>query len=116
MEEIYALSDKQIQSKIGNRCKQMRLRQNITQQSLAQAAGVSLSTLKKIESGDIGAFDSLLRVLRILGGLEILQPFAEDDVLSPSEYFAQQHSAKKHLRKRAAGVITANKKEEEAEW
>lgn len=103
MEDIYILSDTQIQVRIGSRCKAARLRQNITQHSLALAAGVSLSTVKKIESGNIGAFDSLLRVLRILGGLEILQPFTEDEQLSPSEYFALQHSAKKHLRKRAAG-------------
>ena len=47
------LSDVAILSRIGNHMRSARLRQNITQQSLADAAGVSLSSLKKIEKGEI---------------------------------------------------------------
>ena len=38
-----------IQSKIGERLKAVRLKQNITQQALAEESGVSLSSVKKIE-------------------------------------------------------------------
>ena len=81
------LSDSAIASRIGDRLRSLRLKQNITQQSLAEAADVSLSSIKKIEKGEIRSFESLLRVMRILGKLEVFQPLIEEEVLSPSEYY-----------------------------
>ena len=63
MEDIYMLSDLQLGKRIGGKLKAIRLKRNITQQSLAEASSISLSSLKKIENGEIGTFDSLLRVL-----------------------------------------------------
>lgn len=63
MEDIYMLSDLQLGKRIGGELKAIRLKRNITQQSLAEASSISLSSLKKIENGEIGTFDSLLRVL-----------------------------------------------------
>ena len=80
MEDIYMLSDGMIQSKIGERLKAVRLKQNITQQALAEESGVSLSSVKKIEKGEIGSFDSLLRVLRTLGKLDVLLPLVEEQL------------------------------------
>ena len=103
MDDIYMLADAIILNRIGSHLKAVRLRQNITQQSLADAAGVSLSSLKKIEKGEIGSFDSLLRVLRTLGKLDVLQPLVDEEQLSPSEYSELVHSIKaKHQRKRAS--------------
>ena len=53
MNTIYMNADMTILNKIGNRLKSARLSQNITQQSLAENSGKSLSTLKKIEKGEI---------------------------------------------------------------
>jgi transcriptional regulator with XRE-family HTH domain len=91
------------------------LKQNITQQSLSEAANVSLSSIKKMEKGEIRSFDSLLRVLRILGKLDILQPLMEEEQLSPSEYYDLVHSSQAIMRQRAAGKINHVKKEE-SEW
>ena len=106
------LADTIILEKIGIRLRQVRLKQNITQQSLAEAAGVSLSSVKKIEKGEIGSFDSLLRLLRNLGLLDVLQPLVEEEQLSPNEYYELVHSAKTKARKRAAGKLHQNSKEE----
>ena len=117
MDNIYMLADGVILSRIGNHLKEVRLRQNITQQSLADAAGVSLSSVKKIEKGEIGSFDSLLRVLRTLGKLEVLQPLVDEEQLSPSEYYELvQSNTAKHQRKRAVGRINNKNKEEESAW
>ena len=116
MDDIYMLNDAAILGRIGNQLKSVRLRQNITQQSLAESAGISLSSLKKIEKGDIGSFDSLLRVLRTLGKLDVLQPLVDEEQISPSEYYELVHQAgAKHQRQRAAGRIS-NKNAEESEW
>ena len=115
MENVYMLTDVAILGKIGEKLKSVRLKQNITQQSLSEAANVSLSTVKKIEKGEIRSFDSLLRLLRTLGKLDILQPLVEEEQLSPNEYFQLVQSSKTNLRKRAAGKLN-EKHQEESEW
>ena len=116
MDDIYMLADAIILNRIGNHLKTVRLRQNVTQQSLADAAGVSLSSLKKIEKGDIKTFDSRLRVLRTLGKLEVLQPLVDEEQLSPSEYYELvQSNTAKHQRQRAVGRLN-NTNKEESEW
>ena len=104
MDNIYMLSDMVIQYRIGERLKQTRLRQNITQQCLAEEAGVSLSSVKKIEKGEIGSFDTLLRTLRMLGLLDALQPLVDEPQPTPNEYYEMVQSSKSKIRKRAASV------------
>lgn len=108
------LSDLQLGKRIGEKLKAIRLKRNITQQSLADASSISLSSLKKIENGEIGTFDSLLRVLRTLGMLESIASLFEEEKMSPSEYYEMVNKAKKSMRKRAVGKIKADK--EESEW
>ena len=115
MEDIYILSDTMIQRRIGEKLKAVRLKQNITQQSLADSAEVSLSTVKKIETGEIKSFGSLLRVMRILGKLDAIQSLVEEEQLSPNEYYEMVHATQKKTRKRAVGHIN-NKSKEESEW
>lgn len=103
MEDIYVLSDAMILEKVGSRLKSWRLKQDITQQRLAEDAGVSLSTVKKLEKGEMGSFDAFLRVLRTLGRLDVLSPLVEDEQLSPNEYYKLAQKAGFHRRKRAAG-------------
>ena len=115
MDDIYMLTDGAILTKIGEKMKTVRLKQNVTQQSLAEAANVSLSTVKKIEKGEIRSLDALLRLLRTLGKLDTLQQLVDEEQLSPSEYYNMVQSSKTHQRKRAAGKLN-NNKEEESEW
>lgn len=102
MKDVYVLADEEIQRKIGDRLKALRLKQNITQQSLAEESGVSLSSVKKIEKGEIGSFDTLLRVLRTLGKLDVLLPLVEEEQMSPNEYYELMQKVGAHQRKRAA--------------
>lgn len=95
MKDVYMLADTSIAERIGINLRSVRLRQNITQQSLADAAGVSLSSLKKIEKGSIASFASFLRILRALGKLDVLQPLIEEEQLSPNEYYEFVNSAHK---------------------
>lgn len=62
MEDVYSLSDAQIQEKIGERLKATRLKQNITQDSLAASSSISRSSVQKIEAGEIKSFDVFLRI------------------------------------------------------
>lgn len=114
MDDIYTLSDTQLSRRIGEKLKAIRLKRNITQQSLAEASSISLSSVKKVESGEIGSFDTLLRILRTLGMLESISQLFEEEHLSPSEYYEMVNKAKKQTRKRAVGKLKVNK--EESEW
>ena len=114
MDDIYTLSDTQLSKRIGEKLKAIRLKRNITQQSLSEAASISLSSVKKVENGEIGAFDTLLRILRTLGMLESISQLFEEEQLSPSEYYEMVNKAKKQTRKRAVGKLKVNK--EESEW
>ncbi len=114
MEDIYSLSDVQIQKKIGEKLKAVRLKQNVTQDSLAESSSISRSSVQKVETGEIKSFDTLLRMLRTLGMLDELSHLCEEDQMSPSEYFDMVNSAKKGRRKRAVGTVKKGK--EESEW
>ena len=114
------LADEMILQKIGERLKAVRLKQNITQQRLAEDSGVSLSSVKKIENGEIRSLDSFVRILRTLGKLEVLQPLVEEEQLSPSEYFEFAQKMDLKQRKRATskrnGAPKDNIRKEDAIW
>ncbi|MBQ9555550.1 MAG: helix-turn-helix transcriptional regulator [Muribaculaceae bacterium] len=112
MDDIYMLTDNSILARIGSKLKSIRLRQNITQQSLSEATDVSLSTIKNIEKGEIRSFDSLIRIMRTLGQLDVLLPLVESEPLTPGEYYEMVHKAESHQRKRATGEIFHINKEE----
>ena len=112
--DIYTRSNSQLTRLLGEKIKTVRLKRNVTQQSLADASSISLSSVKKVENGQIGSFDTLLRILRTLGMLESISALFEEEKLSPSEYYEMVNKAKKHTRKRAAGKLKINK--EESEW
>ena len=114
MNDIYSLSDAQLRTCIGRKIKSIRLKRNITQSSLAEAASISLSSVKKVENGEIGAFDTLLRILRTLGMLESISSLIEEEQLSPSEYYEIVNKSKKKTRRRAVGKLNVDK--EESEW
>lgn len=118
-ENIYMLPDGEICRRIGEKVRQLRLRQDFTQISLAQQAQIGVSTLKNMEGGTIRSFDSLMRVLRVLGQLDVLYPLIKEDEMSPNEYFEFVEASKKKHRKRASSRKKGNEPlnaEEEPEW
>lgn len=117
-DNVYLLSDAEICCRIGQTIRRLRLRQNFTQMELAEQAQISVSTLKRIEEGEVRSFDSLLRVLRILGELDIFSPLLREEEMSPNEYYAFVEAAKKKQRKRASSKKRGGNtdREEEPEW
>lgn len=102
VEDFYMLSDTEIVKRISAKLKEVRLRQNISRQDLAESSGVSVSSIVRMEDGEIKSFDSFLRILRTLGKMDILLPLVEEEELSPSEYFNAVQAARKKIRRRAS--------------
>lgn len=112
MDNIYMLSDSDIIQRISARLKELRLKQNISRQDLSESSGVSLSSIVRMEEGEIKSFESLLRVMRILGKIDIFQSLVEEEEISPIEYFKLVNSVKKNPRRRASKSIPVNCNEE----
>lgn len=109
------LSDAEITNRISARLKELRLKQNISRQDLAVSSGVSISSIARMEDCEIKSFESLLRILRTLGKIDIFLPLVEEEEISPSEYFKMVQSAKPKQRKRATKSKNVNL-QEESEW
>jgi transcriptional regulator with XRE-family HTH domain len=106
----YTLSDPAIIEEIGKQLKRMRLKNNLTQQELANRSGLFRSTISEIENGRISSLLSLIQLLRGLNNLELLDSFVVKDEISPLMVAEQQAK----LRKRASGKNKINKPE--SEW
>ena len=72
--------DESVLAELGARLARERLDRNLSQQELAEAAGVSRSTVKRLEAGRSTQLTNLIRVLRALGllaNLATLVPLPE---------------------------------------
>ena len=106
----YALSDTAIIEEIGKQLKRMRLKNNLTQQELANRSGLFRSTISEIENGRVGSLLSLVQLLRALNNLDLLDTFVVKEELSPLLVAEQQAK----LRKRASNKHKPHKPE--SEW
>lgn len=80
---IYQMSDDTIIQTIGNFVRHHRLLQNITQQSLADKAGINRTTLSDLELGRRCQLITLIQVLRILNQLHVFESFFIKPQISP---------------------------------
>ena len=113
MDNVYMLSDAEILKRISAKIKEIRLRQNISRQDMAASSGVSVSSIVRIEDGEIKSFESFLRIIRTLGKIEVLMPLLQEEEISPNEYYKMVHSAKVKQRKRASRSTISNHQEEQ---
>ncbi len=79
----YAMNDDRILKQIGTFVKFCRMERNITQAMLAKDAGISRSTLSLLERGETVTVATLIRVLRVLGQLQIVNGFIIPTQRSP---------------------------------
>lgn len=89
---------------IGEGISRYRLNRNLTQTQLADDAGVSLSTLNRMESGSSSQINNLVRVLRALNLLENIGLLIPEPATSP----IQQAKLAGKTRQRARPVTPAS--------
>ncbi|MFA7493764.1 MAG: helix-turn-helix transcriptional regulator [Proteiniphilum sp.] len=93
-----SLSNTEIILEMGSRLKAFRLQKKLTQQQLAEKAGVSLFTVAQIERGksvSVSMLIAVMRVLRLLDNLELLLPRQE---VSPIELLKLQGRKPQRIR------------------
>jgi len=96
---LYGQSDKALLRDLGQRLRQARLRRNLSQQELAEKAGLNRTTISEYERGASTSTLTLVQVLRALERLEELENFLPDPGPSPLELAQRQG----HQRQRASG-------------
>ena len=79
------MSNPAVLMRIGQRIKETRIRQRITQEELATASGVSPLTVANIEKGKSVSLLLFISVLRSLGLLENLEQLVPETRVSPIE-------------------------------
>ena len=105
-----SMSDKALMETIGTFIQHHRLNQNRSQSDVAEAAGISRSTISLLERGEKISLNSLIQVLRILDLLHIMDVFKVKDEISPIEY------AKLQKNKRQRARNNNENSNEELEW
>jgi len=96
--DFILLSDKAIMKNIGLFIQQTRIKQNLTQAEVAVQAAISRSTLSLVERGDNISLVNLIKILRTLDALYVLQTFEVREELSP----LQLAKGEKQKRQRAS--------------
>lgn len=104
------MSDSALSQQIGAFIKHQRMEQNKTQDMVAEAAGISRSTLSLLERGETVTLATLIQVLRVLDQLQVMEAFEVQQSISPMALA----KAEKEKRKRARNTKTNNL--EESNW
>jgi len=96
---LSSMNNQAVLKEIGVRTRRERLNQNLTQETLAQRAGVSRRVILDLEGGKGCGLSSLIEILRALRKLDQLDAFIPDPGISP----IQLAKLRGHERRRASG-------------
>ncbi|NRF37527.1 helix-turn-helix domain-containing protein [Pedobacter foliorum] len=94
---IHSNSDIAILKQIGQFIKEKRIEKNINQNSLADNAAISRSTLSLIERGDSISLVNLIKILRILDTLYVLERFRTEPQISPMLLAKEEQKKRKRV-------------------
>ncbi|MBL6955233.1 MAG: helix-turn-helix domain-containing protein [Chlorobium phaeobacteroides] len=92
------LTDEAILGELGGRLAQRRLELQLSQEALAEQAGVSKRTVERIEAGATTQVSSMIRVMRGLGLLERLEALVPEAGPRPMELLKLKGKARKRVR------------------
>ncbi|NHQ59675.1 helix-turn-helix domain-containing protein [Chlorobium sp. BLA1] len=93
------LSDEAILGELGKRLAQRRLELQLTQEMLAEQAGVSKRTVERVEAGATAQMSTMIRILRVLGLLDRMEALVPESGARPMDLLRLKGKA----RKRASG-------------
>ena len=88
------------EKELGQQIRNLRLRQNIDQQRLAEQAGVALNVVKRLESGKGTTVGSLIKILRSLGRIDWLTTLAPVVSISPLQMLKEKPKRQRASRSR----------------
>ena len=93
------LSAEELELTVGDSIKALRLQKNLARDSLAAQAGVSMSALRHLESGQGSNLTTLIRAVRALGRQDWLLSLAPRITINPL-HMVQSHAARQRARRK----------------
>jgi transcriptional regulator with XRE-family HTH domain len=106
------MTDASVLAELGHRLERHRIERNLTQDQMADAAGIGRATLQRIERGQSAQLTSVIRLLRahgLLEGLELAVP--EATVLPIAELEREERGGRRRARRAGSDRQTATDKE-----
>ena len=100
MRTFALLTHEEICRELGQRCRHLRLRANLSQLELAQRSGASLSSIRRLEASGQATLELLVRVTQALHLVSQLESLLLVPVLSIAD--AERALAVKHRQRAAA--------------
>lgn len=94
----HLMTDEAVLLELGQRLARMRLSQGLTQEQLADAAGVSKRTVQRLEDGTPAQLANLIRYLRALGRLEALDALLPSDSPNPIDLLERRGQPRQRAR------------------
>lgn len=96
------LTDEAVLDELGQRLAHTRLERNVSQAELAAEAGISKTTLERLERGDPVQINNFVRVLRALGQLDELDHVVPEPLPRPVERLSSEGKRRKRARRHRA--------------
>jgi transcriptional regulator with XRE-family HTH domain len=110
----YSMSDPAIVTELCHSLKQIRLQQNLTQEQLAEKAGLSRSAISEMENGKTAvSLITIIQLLRALQQLHLLDNWKVSANASPLQ--VAKYTAKGRLRS-SGKVLRKKVNKEKSEW
>jgi transcriptional regulator with XRE-family HTH domain len=102
----FNLTDEGVLRELGGRLARARLEKNLTQIQLAEQAGISKSTLQRLEAGEVATqLSGFVRVCRALGLIERFDSLLPEAVPGPMAQLKKRGKARQRAgRKRVAAA------------
>jgi transcriptional regulator with XRE-family HTH domain len=94
------LTDEAVLRELGQRLQRRRIDSGLSQAVLADSAGVAKRTLERFESGHTVDLTTLIRLLRALGLMDLLDGFVPESPPSPMALLQGRGKAPKRARGR----------------
>lgn len=104
------ITDQSILAGLGADLRRERLSRNLSQVNLANEAGVTRDTVRRLESGEPVSTLTLVRVLRVLGLLDALEAIAPERGPGPLEQLDRGPGGRRRAR------ASRGPEEPESEW
>ena len=99
---------------IGERIKQYRLNQNLSQDSLADLAGLSRTAIVKAEKGGSG-LDTYIAIMKALGRIDVFDAAFPEESVSPVQ-MVERNKRKRQRASTKSKQKTAENKHKELDW
>ncbi len=109
----HQMTDETVLKLIGTRLAGVRLARNLTQQQLAEQAGLGLRTVQRLELGAAATqLSGFIRVCRVLGLVEHLETLIPEPAVSPMAQLKMQGQK----RRRASGAKAPRDQKKKWTW